>query len=388
MLLAYAETTSGIDYKLNNSQQMIQAMAHDFAANEILPVADAYDRSHQFPWPVIEKAHELGLTTMSSPEAYGGSQLTVLEETLVAEELAWGCGGIAMAILVHNGAALPLVLGGNESQKRHWLGRLADGEITALCMTEPAAGSDVAGIQTTARREGQQYILNGTKTFISGATVAGWFTVLANTDPHNPRHGLSAFIVDSDTPGVSVGRPLEKMGQNASDTAEVVFDNVRIPVGNRIGLEGDGFMLMMKFLEKSRPVFAAMAVGMARRAMEESIKYASERKSMGKPIYKHQAVGHMIADMAIQIEAARLLVRKAAMIADEGQSNIAEAAMAKAFAADMAMKVCTDAIQVFGGYGYMREYPVEKLLRDVKVCQIYEGTSQIQRNIIVRELFR
>jgi acyl-CoA dehydrogenase len=265
---------------------------------------------------------------------------------------------------------------------------LANGKLAAYCVTESGAGSDVAAIKTTARREGDHYLLNGVKTFITGATVADWYTVFAYTAPEKRYHGMTAFIVERDSPGLSVSKPFEKLGQCASDTAEVVLDNVRVPVENRLGEEGEGFMIAMKVFDRSRPGIGISSVGIARRAMEEAIKYARERETMGKPIYKHQAVGHMIADMAMQIDAARLLVWRASWLIDQECPNVREASMAKAFAADMAMKVCTDAVQVFGGYGYMREYPVEKLMRDIKICQIYEGTSQIQRNIIVRELFR
>jgi acyl-CoA dehydrogenase len=378
----------GIGFALTEEQKMIRQMAHEFAENEILPVAAEYDRSHAYPWPVVEKAQALGLTTMNIPEQYGGMGLSLMEEMIVTEELAWACAGINLTITINNLAALPVIVAGSESQKLEYLGRLANGKMAAYCVTEPGAGSDVAAIKTNARRQGDDYILNGTKTFISGATVADWYTVFAYTDAGQRYRGMSAFIVDRHSPGLSVSKPFEKLGQCASDTAEVVMENVRVPLENRLGEEGQGFMIAMKVFDRSRPGVAIASVGIARRALEESVKYARQRETMGQPIYKHQAVGHMLADMAIQIEAARLLTWQAAWLIDQGCSNVYEAAIAKAFAADMAMKVCTDAVQVFGGYGYMREYPVEKLMRDIKICQIYEGTSQIQRNIIVRELFR
>jgi len=258
----------------------------------------------------------------------------------------------------------------------------------AYCVTEPAAGSDVAALKTMARREGDEYVLNGTKTFITGATVADWYTVFAYTNPQGGYRGMSAFVLERNMPGLTIGKPFDKLGQCASDTAEVIMENVRVPVANRLGKEGQGFGIAMQVFDRSRPSVGAISVGVAQRALDECVKYARERTTMGKALYEHQVIGHMMADMAINVEAARLLVLKSAWMFDDGKKNGRESSIAKAFAADIAMKVCVDAVQVFGGYGYMREYPVEKLMRDIKVCQIYEGTSQIQRNIIVRELFR
>jgi acyl-CoA dehydrogenase len=382
-----------INFALNEEEQMIQNMARDFARNEIAPKAEHYDRTHEYPWPIVKKAQELGLTTMNIPEQYGGMGLTLFQECLVAEELSWGCSGIATAISVNSLGMLPLLVAGSEEQKTAYGNRMADGEMCAYCVTEPEAGSDVSGIATTAVRDGDHYVLNGGKTFITGATNANFYTVLAYTDPElrgtrNRYKGMSFFVVDRDWDGVSVGKPFDKMGQHASDTAEVIFDNVKVPASHLLGQEGRGFYTAMQVFDYSRPSVAAGAVGVARRALEEAVKYAKERVSMGQPIWQHQAVGHMMADMAMNIEAARLLVWKAAWSVESGQRNTTAAAFAKAFAADMAMKVATDAVQVFGGYGYMAEYPVEKLMRDIKIYQIYEGTSQIQRNIIVRELFR
>jgi acyl-CoA dehydrogenase len=317
----------------------------------------------------------------------------MLEESLVSEELAWGCSGISTAIGVNSLAMLPILIAGSEEQKMEYGGRMADGQLSAYCVTEPEAGSDVAGIATTAIKNGDNYVLNGGKTFITGATNANFYTVLAYTDPElrgtKSRHkGLSFFVVDRDWEGVSVGKPFEKMGQHATDTAEVIFDNVKVPASHLLGEEGKGFYTAMGVFDYSRPSVSAGAVGVAQRALDEAIQYAKERFSMGQPIWQHQAIGHMIADMAMNVEAARLLVHKAAWSVDSGSKNTTAAAFAKGFAADMAMKVCTDAVQVFGGYGFMSEYPVEKLMRDVKIYQIYEGTSQIQRLIITRELFR
>lgn len=378
----------GISFGLTEEQREIQLLAREFAKNEMAPVAEHYDKTHDYPWPVIKKAQEMGLTTMSIPEEYGGLGLSLLEECLVTEELAWGCSGMSTAMGVNGLAILPILIAGSEAQKQEYCGRLVDGDMAAYCLTEPEAGSDVAGIKTKARKEGDHYILDGSKTFITGATVANFFTVFAYTDPDVRYKGMSCFIVERDWEGVSVGKPFDKLGQHASDTAEVVFDGVKVPETHRLGPEGTGFITAMKVFDRSRPATAAGALGVARRALEESIKYAKERESMGKPIWQYQAIGHKIADMAMELEAARLLVHKSAWAVDNGQADTMISSFGKAYAADSAMKITTEAVQVFGGYGYMCEYPVEKLMRDAKIFQIYEGTSQIQRNIVVRELFR
>lgn len=380
--------SSTVNFSLNDEQKMIQQLARDFAHNEMAPVAEHYDQSHEYPWPVIKKAQELGFTTLNVPEEYGGLGLSLFEECMVAEELAWGCSGMSTAMGVNGLAILPVLIAGNEEQKKEYCGRLVDGQMASYGLTEPEAGSDVAGIKTTARKEGDHYILNGSKTFITGATVANFFTVFAYTDIEQRYNGMSCFVVDRDWEGVSVGKPFNKMGQHASDTAELVFDNVKVPATHLLGEEGKGFLIAMKVFDRSRPPTSAGAVGVAQRALDESIRYAKERVVKGQPIWKHQVIGHMIADMAMEVEAARLLVWKSAWAVDAGESNTLYSAFGKAYAADKAMKIATDAVQVFGGYGYMSEYPVEKLMRDAKIYQIYEGTSQIQREIIVRELFR
>lgn len=381
-------SNGSISFKLTEEQQMIQQLAREFSRKEIAPVAEHYDKSHEYPWPVIKKAQELGLTTMNVPEQYGGMGLSLIEEVIVDEELAWGCTGISTAISVNGLGLLPILVAGSDEQKETYCGRLVDGELAAYCATEPEAGSDVAGIKTAARKEGDYYILNGSKTFITGGTVANFYTVFAYTDPSKRYNGMSCFIVDRDWPGVKVGKPFEKMGQHASDTAEVIFEDVKVPASHLLGQEGIGFLIAMKVFDRSRPGTAAGAIGLAQRALDESIRYAKERTTWGKPLWQHQTIGHMIADMAMELEAARLLVWKSAWAVDSGEKNTTAAAYAKAFAADTAMKIATNAVQVFGGYGYMSEYPVEKLMRDAKIFQIYEGTSQIQRNIVVRELFR
>ena len=380
--------SGNVSFALTEEQQMMQDLARDFAKNEIAPVAEHYDKTHEYPWPVVRKAQELGFTTMNIPVEYGGMGLSLFEECMLSEELAWGCSGISTCLGVVGLGMGPILIAGSHEQKQEYCGRVVDGQMASYCLTEPEAGSDVAGIRTTARREGDHYILNGSKTFITGATVANFYTVFAYTDPNVRYKGMSCFIVDRDWEGVSISKPFDKMGQHASDTAAVTFDDVKVPVSHRLGKEGQGFMIAMKVFDKSRPPTSAGAVGIAKRALDEAINYAKTRQSMGRPIWQHQAVGHMIADMAMEIEAARLLVWKSAWSVDAGVRNTTVSAFGKAYAADMAMRVTTNAVQVFGGYGYMSEYPVEKLMRDAKIYQIYEGTSQIQRNIVVRELFR
>ncbi len=378
-----------LDFALSPEQEMIRDTARRFAQKEILPAAEHYDRNDEYPWPIIEKAQKLGLLSSNIPPEYGGPGLGVLEECLINEELAWACSGIQTAIMLNNLAAWPILLVGTEEQKQRYLSRLASGgELAAYALTEPAAGSDVAGIQATAVCRGDEYILNGTKTWITNAPVASFFIIFAKTDPAGRHRGMTAFIVERDWPGVTCGKPIPKMGQHAAWTSEIVLEDVHVPVAARLGNEGEGFLLAMRVFDHSRPPVAAAAVGVARRALEEALRYAQERQAFGKPIIAQQAIGFMLADMAMHIEAARLLTWKAAWLVDHGQPSVKEAAFAKAFAADICMQITTDAVQVFGGYGYGREYPVEKLMRDAKIFQIYEGTSQIQRVIIARELTR
>jgi len=381
---------AGVSFELTDEQKMLQKMAREFAAKEIIPVAAEYDEQAKFPEDIFHKARELGIVNMNIPAAYGGVGASVLEECIVGEELGYGCTGISTSISTNNLGALPLILGGNEQQKQYWLGeRLVDqGQFVSYCVTEAAAGSNVVGIQTRAEKRNGSYTINGSKIFITNASHADFFTVFAKTDPNAGHRGMTCFVVDRQTPGVSVGKKFDKLGQRASDTAEIVFENVEVPPENMVGQEGQGFYLAMKVFDYSRPGVASAACGLQRRALEECVKYAREREAFGAPIYQHQAIGHKIADMAINYEASRLLVWQAAWQVEAGIANPKVPAYAKAFAADMATRAAVDAVQVFGGYGFMKEYPVEKLLRDVKIFQIYEGTSEIQRNIIVRELFK
>ena len=380
--------SDGINFALSEEQKMLQALARDFARKEIAPVAEHYDRTAEFPLPVIEKARQAGLINTNIPLEYGGAGASLIEEAVVCEELAWGCTGISTSILINNLAAIPIIVAGAEAQKTEWLGRMTGGQLGAYAVTEPAAGSDVVGMLSTATKKGDEYVIKGSKTFISNASYSQFFVVFAYTDKAAKYKGISAFIVERDRPGFSVSKKFDKLGQRASDTAEITLEDVVVPECNRLGKEGDGFMIAMKVFDRSRPTVAASAVGLAQRALDESVKYAKERTTMGMPIIQHQGIGFMLADMAMNVEAARLLAYKSAWLVDQGQPNAKFAAFAKAFAADSAMKAATDAVQVFGGYGFMKEYPVEKLMRDCKVFQIYEGTSQIQRTIIMRELMK
>lgn len=377
-----------IDFNLSDEQKQLRDLAKEFTEKEIVPFAAELDKKAEFPMEVCRKAWEVGLMNVQVPEAYGGPGLGVLEDCLIAEEFGVGCTGIGTSMMANMLAEGPLIVAGSEEQKKKFLGQMVEEfAFSAYAVTEPDAGSDVAGIKTVAKKAGDDYILNGQKMWITNAAQAKWFFVLAYTDPSAAYKGMTAFIVPADSAGVKVGKHEEKMGQRASDTRGVTFEDVKVPAGNRLGNEGDGWKIAMLAFDHSRPVVAAAAVGLARGGMEHSVRYASERTTFGVPIAKHQAVNFMVADMAMNIEAARLLVWKSAWKTDHGERNTLEAAYAKAFAADMAMKVATDAVQVFGGYGYSAEYPVEKLMRDAKIFQIYEGTSQIQRVIIARELF-
>jgi acyl-CoA dehydrogenase len=381
---------SGMSFELTGEQQMLQKMAREFTQKEIIPKAAEYDEHATFPRDIFDKAREIGIINTNIPEEYGGLGASLIDDVIIGEELAYGCTGISTSITTNGLGNLPIIIAGTDAQKQHWLGeRLMDkGELVSYCMTEPAAGSNVAGIQSRAEKKGAKYILNGSKTFITNASYANFYTVFAKTDPAAGHRGMSCFIVDRESPGLSISKKFDKMGQRASDTAQITFENVEIPEENILGGEGQGFIIGMKVFDFSRPAVGAGAVGLLRRAMEESIRYAKERETFGQPIYNWQAVSHKIANMSMDYEAARLLVWQAAWIVEHGALNARLSATAKTFAADAAMKAAVDAVQIFGGYGYMREYPVEKLMRDCKVFQIYEGTAEILRNVVVRELFK
>jgi len=367
-------------------QEALREMARKFAANEIRPKAAEWDRDGVFPMDLFRKAFDLGLMTGFIPEVYGGQGLSSLDACFLEEELAWGCSGIATSMTANGLALGPILLAGTEEQKRAFVAPFAtEFRFASFCMTEPGAGSDAGAIATTARRDGDAYVLNGRKCFITNGAHASQYTVFASTDRSRGHRGLSAFVVPGEIPGVSPGKKEDKMGQRASETSDVLFEDVRVPGANRLGAEGEGFKIAMRTLDYARASVAAMAVGVARAAYEHAAEYARQRVQFGQPIAMNQAIYFLLADMATDIEAARLLTWKAAWLSDRGKRNTKESSFAKAFAADLAMRVATDAVQIFGGYGYMKEYPVEKLMRDAKLLQIYEGTSQIQRMVIAKE---
>ncbi|MBN2797794.1 MAG: acyl-CoA dehydrogenase family protein [Deltaproteobacteria bacterium] len=373
--------------ELSEDQVAFRDLARQFAENEMRPVAAHYDETGEFAWPVIRKAHELGLMNTHIPEAYGGLGLSTFNGILIAEEMAWGCSGIGTAMEANGLALAPVILGASPFLLNKYVAPMVDEPIMAAYgVTEPGAGSDVASLRTTAVKRGDKWILNGAKMWITNAGVADWFFVLAYTDKDAKHKGMTAFIVESKWDGVEVGKKEKNLGQRASDTRGITFTDVEVPDENVVGEVGGGWKLAMGAFDHTRPAVSAAAVGLARAAMEHAIQYALERKTFGKPIAAHQGISFMLADMAKDIEAARLLVWKAAWEIDQGRRNTMYASMGKAFAADVAHRVASDAVQILGGYGYNNEYPVEKLLRDSKIFQIYEGTSQIQRLIIAREL--
>jgi acyl-CoA dehydrogenase len=377
-----------VGFDLTEEQQALQQTARKFARAEIVPVAPRLDEAEEFPRAICEKAFALGLMNLVVPTDHGGPGLSHLEQVLIAEEMAAGCVGVATTLIANDLAMLPIVLGGTDDQKKRLLTPFTEKlRFTSFCLTEPGAGSDVAGMATLARKEGEEYVLEGSKCFITNGGVAEQYTVFATLDRQKGHKGIACFVVEGRPSGLSVAKKENKMGQRCSNTVALHFDGVRVPAKNRIGAEGEGFKIAMATLDNSRPLTAIFAVGIARAAMEHAIAYAKERKQFGKPIAEQQAIQFMIADMASDVEAARLLSYEAAWQLDAGKRNTLVSSYAKRFAADTAMRVTTDAVQVFGGYGYMRDYPVEKLMRDAKLIQVYEGTSQIQRVVIAKELF-
>jgi acyl-CoA dehydrogenase len=374
-----------VEFTLTDEQRNLREMAHDFALKEIRPVAWDYDREGTWPQDIIEKAWEVGLMNSHIPEEYGGAGAGYLDGCLIEEELSWGCSGIQTSLGCNGLASTPVLIGGSEEIKKEYLGRLTEAPLLAsFCLTEPDAGSDVSGMRTTAVRHGDTYVINGSKCFITNGGYANWYTVFAKTDKEAGHRGISAFVVPREV-GVVVDKKEDKLGQRASNTATISFDDVEIPAENLLGEENKGFKIAMMTLDRTRPGVAAMAVGIARAAFEFATNYSRERVQFGVPIAMHQAIQFMIADMATEIEAARLLTWKSAVMLDQGERNTLVSSHAKRFAADTAMKVTTDAVQTYGGYGFIKEYPVEKLFRDAKIMQLYEGTSQIQRLVIARE---
>jgi acyl-CoA dehydrogenase len=380
----------GISFGLTSEQRELRALAREFAANEIRPRAADHDERQVHAEDVIAKAHEVGLMNLHLPESIGGLALSCFDGILVGEELNWGCSGIGTSICANGLAVAPFLVAGTQAQQREWLGPLVEAPVLGCFgLTEPGAGSDVSGIQTTAVRRGDEYVVNGSKMFITNAGHASWIVCFASTDRAKGHKGLTALVIPMDAEGVTIEKKLDKMGQRATDTSAVAFMDVVVPVANRLGEEGEGFKIAMQTLDFTRPGTAVGAVGVAQAAFELAVDYAKERVQFGMPIAMNQGVSFLISDMATEIEASRLLCWQAAWMIDEGYGRKATkySSFAKRFSADTAMKVTTDAVQVFGGYGYMKEYPVERLMRDAKLFQIYEGTSQIQRLVIAKEIF-
>jgi acyl-CoA dehydrogenase len=374
-----------VDFTLTDEQKALREMAHDFAEKEIRPKAWEYDRDGTWPQDIIEKAWEVGLMNTHIPEEYGGPGASYMDGCLIEEELSWGCSGIQTSLGANGLAAAPVLLGGSEEIKKHFLGMLTEEpKLASFCLTEPDAGSDVSGMRTRAVKKGDTYVLNGSKCFITNGGYADWYTVYAKTDPDAGHRGISAFVAPRDDT-VIVDKKEDKMGQRASNTATITFNDTEVPAENLLGEENKGFKLAMMTLDRTRPGVAAMATGIARAAFEFATEYSKERVQFGVPIAMHQAIQFMIADMATKVHLARLATWNSAVLLDQGRRNTIESSHAKRFAADIAMEVATDAVQVYGGYGFIKEYPVEKLMRDAKIMQLYEGTSQIQRLVIARE---
>ncbi len=374
-----------VDFTLTDEQKNLRELAHDFAEKEIRPVAWELDRDGDWPQAIIDKAHEVGLMNTHLPEEYGGPGLDYLDGCIIEEELSWGCSGVQTSLGANGLASAPVMLGGSEEVKREFAEDLiASPKLASFCLTEPDAGSDVSGMRTRAVRKGDKYLLNGSKCFITNGSYADWFVVYAKTDPEAGHRGISAFLVRKDDT-VIVDKKEDKMGQRASNTATITFNETEIDARYLLGEENRGFKLAMMVLDRTRPGVAAMATGISRAAFELATAYSKERVQFGVPIAMHQAIQFMIADMATKVHLSRLATWNSAVLLDQGRRNTLESSHAKRFAADSAMEVTTDAVQIYGGYGFIKEYKVEKLMRDAKIMQLYEGTSQIQRLVIARE---
>ena len=379
-----------MNYFLTEDQQMIKELAAKIAKEKIEPVAAHHDETGEFPWEIVKVLAQADLFRVFIPEEYDGLGGGIMEMCIVVEELSKACGGISLAYAASGLGTIPIILFGTEEQKKTYLPRLAAGEIlAAFALTEPDAGSDAAAVKTKAVPDGDSYVINGTKQWITNGGEAFIYTVIALTDPSRGPRGASAVLVEKGTPGFEFGKKEDKMGIRASATRELIFTDCKVPKSNLLGREGAGFLVAMKTFDQSRPGVASQAVGIAAGALDKAVAYSQERKQFGKPISSFQGIQFMLADMATQVEAARALTYQAARTIDAGARNVAKiSSMAKVFASDVAMKVTTDAVQVFGGYGYMKEYPVEKMMRDAKITQIYEGTNQIQREVIALQLIK
>ncbi|MGB6500328.1 MAG: acyl-CoA dehydrogenase family protein [Thermoplasmata archaeon] len=377
------------DFSLSPEQESLRDMARKFARTEMAPHAAACDKAARFPEEIYRKAHALGLMNLNVPAEFGGSGLSILEQSLIVEELAYACGGMTTSIIANCLALEPILLGATEEQKRRVLTPFcADYHLASFCLTEPSGGSDAGGLRTRARRDGDSYVLDGEKCFITNAPHASLYTVFATIDPALRHRGITAFFVPRSAEGLTPGKDEEKMGHRASSTSTVRFERVRVPVADRLGADGEGFSLAMRTLDMTRTGIGALATGIAQAALDQAAKYSLKRESFGKPIAEHQAIQLKLANMAQAVHAARLLTWQAAWTIDRGGKGTLESSIAKCFASDAAFHVADEAIQTFGGYGYMKEYPVEKLLRDAKLTQIYEGANEIQRTVIARELLR
>lgn len=362
--------------------QDILKLVRDFVNKEIIPTVGDYEKNNEFPWPILHKAEQMGLNLLCLPEEYGGAGLNNVQIFAIAEEIARGDIGVGTTLIANCLASYPVMIAGNEAQKKLWFETLKEKGYAAFCLTEPNAGSDAGGVQTTAVEDGDDYIINGTKCFISNGPIAGIYTVLASTRRSAGMMGLTAFIVERDRPGVSIGKEEDKMGMRLSCTSEVLFDSVRVPKDHMLGKRNRGFKYIMDTLDHSRAGVGAFGVGIAQRVVEESAKYAKQRKQFGQSISNFQSVQNMIADMEIKTQAARQMYLHAATLMDEGKPFSTESAIAKTFGTDVGMECAVNGVQVMGGYGYMKDYPMEKLMRDAKILQIYEGTNQVQRGVI------
>ncbi|MDD2619381.1 MAG: acyl-CoA dehydrogenase family protein [Syntrophomonadaceae bacterium] len=378
-----------MDFRLSEEQEMIRKMARDFADNEIIPYCLEWDEKHIFPWDAVNKLQEVGLMTCGIPAEYGGPGIDHLGQAIIAEEICRGDAGLGTTLAASTLLGPdPVYIAASDEQKKWFYGGMMEGKLTAFCLTEPGAGSDAGGLATRCVRDGDDYILNGTKQFISNGGVANLYTVFATLDKKMGYKGMCAFMVDRDTPGISTGQPENKLGIRSSNTTQVIFEDVRVPAKNLLGKEGDGFTIAMKTLDISRAVVGAMATGVAQGAFECAVQYAKERQQFGKPIATFQGIQFILADMAVMCETARLLYQKAASNQDQGLPYTKMASLAKYWGGEAAMKVSTDAVQVYGGYGYTKDYPVEKYFRDAKIFQIFEGTAQIQKVVIAGDVLK
>jgi acyl-CoA dehydrogenase len=378
-----------IGFELNDDQKALQDTARKFAKNEMWPAAPHHDKTSEFPHKVIQKAFEAGLMNLSVPTEWGGPGFSILDQVIITEEISYGCVGMGTSMMANDLALTPIIVAGNDEQKKRFVKPFTEKlKFGSFCLTEPGHGSDAAGMETRIEKKSDHYLLNGSKCWITNGGVADQLTVFCTMDRKLGPKGICALVVDKNMPGVSVGKHEDKMGQRASETVVLNFEDVKVPFDRLLGKEGEGFKIAMQTLDRTRPLVAASAVGVARAALEHAVKYAKERKQFGQPIAGFQGIQFMLADMAADVEASRLLTWECSWMVDAGKSASIYSSFAKKFATDTAMKVTTDAVQIFGGYGYVKDYPVEKLMRDSKLLQIYEGTNQIQRVVIARELLK